>query len=123
MLGTGNYDVNVILSALTIREKTCRWWDRRKDLNYLPFEATMGLIVNRSSSRLGGLWKSKHWYAITLIEGEFYNCNSTLTKPRKVTKEELLEILTKEIEGGGEIIRVLNEEVEDPEFPLKEEKK
>eukprot|EP00009_Paramoeba_aestuarina_P009781 CAMPEP_0201537930 /NCGR_PEP_ID=MMETSP0161_2-20130828/66189_1 /ASSEMBLY_ACC=CAM_ASM_000251 /TAXON_ID=180227 /ORGANISM="Neoparamoeba aestuarina, Strain SoJaBio B1-5/56/2" /LENGTH=134 /DNA_ID=CAMNT_0047944505 /DNA_START=165 /DNA_END=566 /DNA_ORIENTATION=- len=113
MFRMGNYDVNVIMSALTRREKVCRWWDRRKDLEHLPFNATFGFIVNQNTSSLAGLWKSKHWYAIAIVNDEFYDCNSHLSKPKKLTKEELLALLKHEIDHGGEIIRVLNEEVED----------
>ena len=40
-----------------------------------------------------------------------------------MSKEELLGLLKKEVAQGGEIIRVLNEDVEDEDFPLQNEKK
>ena len=30
MLGTGNYDVNVIMAALQSRELAAVWWDKRR---------------------------------------------------------------------------------------------
>jgi len=109
MFGTGNYDVNVIMRALSSKDKTIEWWDRRKDPEEIPFEGLFGLIVNRQTRSLKGLWKSKHWIGIPCRNGEFYNCDSNLRQPHKFrSKEELLHFLRKEIEGNGEILRIYN---------------
>jgi len=121
VLGTGNYDVNVIMSVLTLRGKVCKWWDRRRDVSEMRLDGLLGIIVNRQSAKLAGLWKSKHWYAITLIDGSFYNCNSTLEKPRQLADHaQLFQLLREEIEQNGEVIRVLHEDESDEKDEAKE---
>lgn len=109
VFGTGNYDVNVIMAALSSKNKRIEWWDRRKDPEEIPFDGIFGLIVNRQTRSLKGLWKSKHWIGIHYRNGKFFNCDSNLPNPRKLkNKEELFEFLRKEIEGNGEVLRIYN---------------
>eukprot|EP00008_Paramoeba_atlantica_P010499 CAMPEP_0201492706 /NCGR_PEP_ID=MMETSP0151_2-20130828/34424_1 /ASSEMBLY_ACC=CAM_ASM_000257 /TAXON_ID=200890 /ORGANISM="Paramoeba atlantica, Strain 621/1 / CCAP 1560/9" /LENGTH=210 /DNA_ID=CAMNT_0047879687 /DNA_START=51 /DNA_END=683 /DNA_ORIENTATION=- len=122
--GTGNYDVNVIMYALTSREKTCKWWDRRKDVSEMPIEGDniFGIIVNRTSSKFAGFWKSKHWFAIVKVRDTYFDFNSNLRTPVKFeTREEILDFFRKEIKNGGEVIRVLNKEEEGEEAAADEQ--
>lgn len=113
MFGTGNYDVNVLMAALMTRHMVTKWWDRRNDPAEMEMEGLFGLIVNRRTLTLFGLWESKHWFAIVNVDGEFYDLNSNLTEPRKFdSKEEMIVFMRKELERGGEIIRVYHEQKE-----------
>ena len=37
VLGTGNYDVNVLMTALNKRDMEAVWWDKRKSLNSINY--------------------------------------------------------------------------------------
>lgn len=108
--GTGNYDINVIFSALTTREKFVKWWDRRKPVEDIDLqdENIFGLIINQQSDNLK-VWKSKHWFAIVRKNGDYYNCNSNLSKPKKFEElKDLYAHLQKVIDKGGEVILALH---------------
>ena len=111
VFGTGNYDVNVIMAALSSKGKRVEWWDRRNDPAEMKTEGLFGLIVNRQTQSLKGIWKSKHWIGVPCKGGIFYNCDSNLPHPVQFkSREELDEFMRKEIDGNGEVLRVLNEE-------------
>ena len=100
--------------ALSTRNKMIKWWNKNNSISSLPLEdeTLFGIIVNQYITQLSGFRKSRHWFAISKVQGSFYNSNSSLMSPMKfVSNEELMFFLKKEIELGGEIILVLNETV------------
>eukprot|EP01098_Paradermamoeba_levis_P001260 TRINITY_DN11419_c0_g1_i1.p1 TRINITY_DN11419_c0_g1~~TRINITY_DN11419_c0_g1_i1.p1 ORF type:complete len:164 (-),score=33.89 TRINITY_DN11419_c0_g1_i1:72-563(-) len=60
ILGTGNYDVNVIMNSLFKKDLAVKWFDKRKDLNQVNFNLVIGLIVNYTTALFFGMYKSKH---------------------------------------------------------------
>ena len=76
----GNYDVNVILTALEKLDMTAIWWDKRKPIESINYETIFGLIVNvrmsTSTSLLGYQEDNRHWIAVKQINGMFVNLDS-----------------------------------------------
>ncbi|KFO69361.1 Josephin-2, partial [Cuculus canorus] len=97
-LGTGNYDVNVILAALQSLELEALWWDKRRSLERLALGHILGFILNVPSQvSLGFLtfpFRRKHWVAIRQFHGIYYNLDSKLRAPVAIGGEaELREFL------------------------------
>ncbi|GAB5581731.1 josephin-2 isoform X1 [Prionailurus iriomotensis] len=96
LLGTGNYDVNVIMAALQGLGLATVWWDRRR----------MSLPLRR-----------RHWVALRQVDGVYYNLDSKLRAPEALGDEdgvraflagalaqglcEVLLVVTKEVEEKG----------------------
>lgn len=99
VLGLGNYDVNVIMAALQLRDYETVWFDKRLSLESLVLENIFGMVVNKPSSmNLVGLeipFKRPHWFAIRKVNGSYYNLDSKLTSPQLLGSEEnLIAFLT-----------------------------
>ncbi|WKY16170.1 hypothetical protein Q1695_001113 [Nippostrongylus brasiliensis] len=70
MIGLGNYDANVLMSALALHD-------------YQNIDA---LIVNVPSKNFIPFWKGRHWYTILRQQdsNKFFNLDSKLTTPQEV---------------------------------------
>ena len=90
--GLGNYDANVLINAIQRKGKHIRlwtmpssscystgfqvdWYDRRKPVTpeSVPVgndDSIIGLICNRPTRSMMGLWKGHHWYGIRSITGD-----------------------------------------------------
>jgi josephin len=92
MLGLGNYDVNVLMTALQSKGYEAKWFDKRKPLDILVMENIYGFVLNVPSAfRLVGIWplpfKQKHWIALRGVDdGIFFNLDSNLGKAEKIGK-------------------------------------
>lgn len=90
LLGLGNYDVNVLMSALQSRGYEAKWFDKRKPLSILVVENIFGFVLNVPSNfRVVGIvplpfLKQKHWTALRSIGSSFYNLDSNLKKPEEL---------------------------------------
>uniref|UniRef100_A0A3B5AN03 ubiquitinyl hydrolase 1 n=1 Tax=Stegastes partitus TaxID=144197 RepID=A0A3B5AN03_9TELE len=60
VLGTGNYDVNVIMAALQSRELAAVWWDKRRSFlsEQLSQDVAEMLLVVRREVEEDGSWLS-----------------------------------------------------------------
>ncbi|CAL4176557.1 unnamed protein product [Meganyctiphanes norvegica] len=118
LLGTGNYDINVIMSALTTKGCAVVWFDKRKDPNIVALEKVVGFILNVPSEyRLGPVQlplRRKHWVAIRSIRGVYYNLDSKLEAPEIIGKEnELRNYLREELKcKDKEVFLIVTQEVE-----------
>lgn len=118
LLGTGNYDINVIMAALTTKGCAPVWFDKRKDPNIVALDAVVGFILNVPSEyRLGPVQlplRRKHWVAIRSIRGVYYNLDSKLEHPEIIGKEnELRNYLREEIKcKDKEVFLIVTQEVE-----------
>lgn len=101
VLGLGNYDINVIMSALKIK-KNCEaiWFDKRKDPDTVDTSNIVGFILNIPSKyELGGLFTvpllgKRHWIAIKEVGGRFYNLDSKLRAPECLgTRDDAISFL------------------------------
>jgi len=88
-LGTGNYDINVIMAALQSRSYQAVWHDKRKKAASIDLGRCSGFIINSLSTvSIGGFLKlpirRRHWTAIQSIDGEYWNLDSKLKTPEKI---------------------------------------
>ena len=92
LLGLGNYDVNVLMSALQSRGYEAKWFDKRKPLSILVLDNIFGFVLNVPSNfRVVGIvplpfLKQKHWIALRSVGSTFYNLDSNLKKPEELGK-------------------------------------
>ncbi|KAH0626670.1 hypothetical protein JD844_001766 [Phrynosoma platyrhinos] len=79
-LGTGNYDVNVIMAALQSVGLEAVWWDKRRPLEQLSLEGVLGFIINVPSNVCLGFLslpvRRRHWIAVRQLDGIYYNLDS-----------------------------------------------
>lgn len=106
VLGLGDYDVNVIMTAL--QEKGCEaaWFDKRKDPSCINFDEVVGFILNIPADYKFGYVtlpiKKRHWIAVRKIDdGQYYNLDSKLESPQCIGDEEsLLTYLKGQLESN-----------------------
>ncbi|XP_065340676.1 josephin-like protein [Cloeon dipterum] len=99
-LGLGNYDINVLSTALQTVGYEAVWFDKRKDPSCLNMSNVFGLILNiANETKIGPIslpLNRRHWFAIKEINGDFYNLDSKLDTPLIIGKEAELVIYLKE---------------------------
>ncbi|XP_072360383.1 josephin-2-like isoform X1 [Scyliorhinus torazame] len=119
LLGTGNYDVNVLMAALLTQGLAAIWWDKRKSLSSLVLSRVHGFILNIPSNMTLGFVslpiQRKHWVAVRLINGAYYNLHSKLKAPVPIgNEEELRKFLQDQIaQDPCELLLVVPREVEE----------
>ncbi|KAK7372078.1 hypothetical protein VNO80_05447 [Phaseolus coccineus] len=109
---TGNYDINVLIAALEEKGKSVVWHDHRKGASCIDIDAPvlMGIVINVSVTRFGGIWRSRHWIALRKIDGVWFNLDSDLPAPQSfLDAHNVREFLDFTLAQGGEILIVLNE--------------
>jgi len=96
-LGLGNYDVNVMMAALQIKDYQAIWFDKRKSIDQLQPSVALGFILNiPSGSRMtnwipSSIVSQKHWVAIRKVGDELYfNLDSHLQEPEIIGDESSL---------------------------------
>ncbi|XP_054159150.1 josephin-1-like [Oppia nitens] len=105
-LGLGNYDINVIISALHTKHYETFWFDKRKDPECLVLDNIKGFVLNIpnpiynsckkwTTSSLFSLPTSllssrKHWIAIRAFGHQYYNLDSKLDCPQLIGNESQL---------------------------------
>ncbi|XP_062368561.1 josephin-2 isoform X2 [Cinclus cinclus] len=118
-LGTGNYDINVVMAALGTLGLAAIWWDKRRPLEHLALPRVLGLLLNVPSRvTLGTLSLPlcrPHWLGVRQIRDVFYNLDSKLRSPEVIGDETQLrqflrEVLAKE---GSELFLVVPRDVEE----------
>ncbi|KAI5712394.1 hypothetical protein M8J75_007944 [Diaphorina citri] len=99
ILGLGNYDINVIMTALQKKGFESNWFDRRKDPKCIDQQKVEGYILNIPSQFKIGKYvptpiKRRHWLTVRNINGIYYNLDSKLDSPEHIGREEdLVEYL------------------------------
>jgi len=88
VLGTGNYDINVIMAALQSRQYQAVWHDKRKKVSTIDLARVSGMILNTMSTMQVGFVKlpirRRHWVAVQAISGEYWNLDSKIKQPEKI---------------------------------------
>ncbi|ALC40677.1 CG3781 [Drosophila busckii] len=91
LLGLGNYDINVIMTALQKRNFEAVWFDKRKDPCCINFDETYGFILNIPSDYKFGIvtlpLRRRHWIAVRRIGDNYYNLDSKLHQPELIGNE------------------------------------
>ncbi|XP_071689844.1 josephin-like protein [Rutidosis leptorrhynchoides] len=108
---TGNYDINVLITAVEKKGKRVVWHDRRNKASSINLDESdgtlMGIVLNIPVKRYGGIWKGRHWVSLRRINGVWYNLDSDFESPYAFeSSEELREFLDCAIDGGTEILLV-----------------
>ncbi|XP_043915645.1 josephin-2 isoform X1 [Protopterus annectens] len=119
VLGTGNYDVNVIMAALQNYGFAAVWWDKRRSLEKLVLNKIHGFILNIPSSVMLGFVslpiRRKHWIAVREVYGVYYNLDSKLKSPVRLGGENEIRKFLKEhmSEEPCEMLLVVQKDVEE----------
>ncbi|KAM7383357.1 hypothetical protein PAMP_003018 [Pampus punctatissimus] len=119
VLGTGNYDVNVIMAALQSRELAAVWWDKRRMVQSLCMSKVQGFILNVPSRVSFGIvslpLRRRHWLAVRQVNGQYYNLDSKLKSPICIGGEAELRIFLSEqlSQDVAEMLLVVRREVEE----------
>uniref|UniRef100_A0A182J6D7 ubiquitinyl hydrolase 1 n=1 Tax=Anopheles atroparvus TaxID=41427 RepID=A0A182J6D7_ANOAO len=86
ILGLGNYDVNVIISALQLKNCEAVWFDKRKDPSCIDTTKIVGFILNVPTNYKVGFVRlpiqRRHWIAVRQINNEYWNLDSKLDAPQ-----------------------------------------
>lgn len=121
----GNYDVNVLMAALTTVGKEVNWLDKRKGIENLNFETgdldepavstesndgrkeLVGFILN-VRRKWAGFIPGRHWIALRKVEGWWYDLDSDLRRPYEFDGEEGLRTFLRESlsQAGSELLIV-----------------
>lgn len=104
IMGLGNYDINVIMTALQRKGYEAIWYDKRKDPKCLNLPVIQGFILNIPGDYklmfVQLLLRRKHWVAIREVEGSYYNLDSKLDSPELIGKgEDLIAYLKSQLEN------------------------
>ncbi|XP_010510448.1 PREDICTED: josephin-like protein [Camelina sativa] len=109
---TGNYDVNVMITALEGKGKSVVWHDKRSGASSIDLDdagTLMGIVLNVPVKRYGGLWRSRHWVVVRRINGVWYNLDSDLVVPQMFKDgDEVRVFLDQNLSLGAEVLLVNN---------------
>lgn len=119
VLGLGNYDINVIMSALETKDHAAVWFDKRKGVDILDLDRVYGFILNIPTDYEWGFiripLKRRHWTCVRRINAHYYNLDSKLEFPELIGKEpEVTKYLKDQIgHKEKELFVVVSKEVEE----------
>ncbi|XP_020594337.1 josephin-like protein [Phalaenopsis equestris] len=111
---TGNYDVNVLISALETRNKKVVWHDHRNSSASINLSSAtlLGILLNIPVRRFAGLWRGRHWVSIRCIDGIWYNLDSDLSSPKPFRNlDELTGFLDQAMGQGGEVLVIFHDKL------------
>ncbi|EDW31284.1 GL11041 [Drosophila persimilis] len=102
LLGLGNYDINVIMTALEIRHCEAFWFDKRKDPSCIDLDKIVGFILNIPLDyKIGAITlpiRKRHWIAVRRIGQHYYNLDSKLRQPELLgTESDVLHFLREQL--------------------------
>ncbi|XP_062544891.1 josephin-like protein isoform X1 [Armigeres subalbatus] len=105
ILGLGNYDINVIITALHIKDCEAVWFDKRKDPCCIDTSKIVGFILNVPSNYKIGFVRlpiqRRHWISVRKINGEYWNLDSKLDAPQVIGKEtQAMEYLRSQLQSN-----------------------
>ncbi|KAL4239764.1 Josephin-1 [Mactra antiquata] len=119
VLGLGNYDINVITSALQSKTLCLIWFDRRKDVKCINTDQIKGFILNVPTDFKLGFVKVpfmdfKHWYVVRKVGELYYNLDSKLPKPDELgTNEEMLNFVSEKLTASeSHLLLVVEPDIE-----------
>jgi josephin len=100
-IGLGNYDINVIMTALQGKYLEMTWFDKRKDPSTIEnLENIFGFILNvPSDCKVGWLslpLKRKHWFTIKRFGEDYFNLDSKFEQPLLIGRHAELMIYLRE---------------------------
>ncbi|XP_047340453.1 josephin-like protein [Impatiens glandulifera] len=110
---SGNYDVNVLITAMEGRGKKVAWHDQRKKASSIdlddPEGKLNGIVLNIVVKKFCGLLKGRHWVALRKIHGFWYNLDSELSRPYKFRNDvEVRKFLDSTMAAQSQVLLILN---------------
>uniref|UniRef100_A0AC34QSK7 Ubiquitinyl hydrolase 1 n=1 Tax=Panagrolaimus sp. JU765 TaxID=591449 RepID=A0AC34QSK7_9BILA len=110
MLGLGNYDVNVLMTALLEQNLSVTWFDNRLRADSIVTNKIVGYIFNTQASLLWYyLTKGRHWFAVLKTsDGKYYNLDSKLPRPKLI--EDFHDFVNDHLDKGNELLLVTKPE-------------
>ncbi|XP_031634594.1 josephin-like protein [Contarinia nasturtii] len=105
MLGLGQYDVNVIMTALQLRNYEAIWFDKRKEPLCIDTSNILGFIMNVPSEYKFGFivlpFRRRHWIAIRKIDKFYWNLDSKLNAPECIGDDaDVITYLTNQFKSN-----------------------
>lgn len=102
-LGAGNYNVDVLEMALSSRQISLSWWDKRLPFASAVLDGCWGLVLNRlSEGWLAALVGARHWLAIRCVDGVWFNCDAVLAAPVALgSRAQLNDLVQYHLEHDG----------------------
>jgi len=112
-IGLGNYDINVITTALQAKYLDMTWFDKRKDPGSIEnLDNIFGFILNVPSECKVG-WvrlplKRNHWFTIKRFGEDYFNLDSKLETPLLIGKHaELLIYLREQLSAPEKLLFII----------------
>ena len=106
----GNYDLNVIQVALHTSNFETTWVRgsevSTEALHQAAETGSRGFLLNRPETACCGLWKSNHWYTLTLHVGSWYLLDSRAAAAMPLSAPAAAEHVAALLEEGGHALRV-----------------
>ncbi|KAI1296677.1 Josephin-2 [Halotydeus destructor] len=123
-LGLGNYDVNVLMSAVQSKNHEAVWFDKRKEPEQIVLENVKGFILNIPNSSTGNRFVNliylplsvfmsrKHWISVVKKHDVWHNVDSKLPSPQAIgDNEKLFHFLREKKENESEIFVIVEKQV------------
>ncbi|VDN03250.1 unnamed protein product [Thelazia callipaeda] len=109
LLGLGNYDVNVLIAALEMKNLTLKWFDSRYSTANLNLSKIFGLVFNITTRSYLSLWAGHHWFTVRQIgDAGFFNFDSKLSEPIPI--QDLVSFSDSLLAQGAQLLVVLEPE-------------
>lgn len=105
--GLGDYDLNVILYALSTRGLDGTFHDSRQSISRVSLEGVVGLLVNGAGEirSINAFGSGNHWYTIRLVGSTWWDLNSLNRGPRRfLDTGEMLNDVSRVLDRGGTCI-------------------
>ncbi|XP_058836182.1 josephin-like protein isoform X3 [Topomyia yanbarensis] len=112
ILGLGNYDINVIITALQLKNCEAIWFDKRKDPSCIDTSNIVGFILNVPSNYKVGFVRlplqRRHWITVKSINGEYWNLDSKLDTPQLIGNEvQAMEYMRNQLQSNDKQLFVV----------------
>ncbi|KHN87398.1 Josephin-2 [Toxocara canis] len=109
MLGTGNYDVNVLIAALNTHHLQVVWFDARRSTALVDRTKVFGYIFNVPSKGWLPFLNGRHWFAVREIGSlGFFNFDSKKPEPEPI--EDFCQFADRLLAEGNQLMLVVKPE-------------
>uniref|UniRef100_A0A914EMN9 ubiquitinyl hydrolase 1 n=1 Tax=Acrobeloides nanus TaxID=290746 RepID=A0A914EMN9_9BILA len=108
MLGLGNYDVNILISALEMKDFCMTWFDNRLSARRINPDAVFGYIFNIPSTSFIPFLKNRHWFSVIRRGKNYYNLDSKLPEP--IIIDDFIVFANKHLAAGNQLLLVSKKE-------------
>lgn len=106
MFGLGNYDVNVLIAALEMKNLTLKWFDSRRSTSCLNFSKIYGFIFNITLHGYVPFWTGHHWFTVRQIgDAGFFNFDSKISEPMPV--DDFVQFADTLLASGAQLMVII----------------